>query len=67
MILGGGVKAYVCVAPVDMRKSIDGLSQLVVSVFARDGVIQVAARRAGADPLGPPTGGWLWQLEGAVY
>ena len=29
MILGGGVKAYVCAEPVDMRKSIDGLSQLV--------------------------------------
>ena len=29
MILGGGVKAYVCTEPVDMRKSIDGLSQLV--------------------------------------
>lgn len=29
MILGGGVKAYVCGEPVDMRKSIDGLSQLV--------------------------------------
>jgi transposase len=29
MILGGGVKAYICAEPVDMRKSIDGLSQLV--------------------------------------
>lgn len=36
MILAGGLKAYVCVAPVDMRKSIDGLSQLVVSVFGAD-------------------------------
>ena len=36
MILGGGVKAYVCAEPVDMRKSIDGLSQLVEPVFGAD-------------------------------
>jgi transposase len=33
MILGGGVRAYVCAEPVDMRKSIDGLSQLVEPLF----------------------------------
>ena len=36
MILGGGVKAYVCTEPVDMRKSIDGLSQLVEPLLAGD-------------------------------
>ena len=36
MILGGGVRAYVCAEPVDMRKSIDGLSQLVEPVFRAD-------------------------------
>lgn len=36
MILAGGLKAHICVEPVDMRKSIDGLSQLVVSVFGAD-------------------------------
>ena len=36
MILGAGVKAYVCAAPIDMRKSIDGLAQLVAPVFGAD-------------------------------
>jgi transposase len=36
VILGGGVKAYVCVEPVDMRKSIDGLSQLVAPLLSGD-------------------------------
>ena len=36
MILGGGVKAYVCTEPVDMRKSIDGLSQLVAPLLSGD-------------------------------
>jgi transposase len=36
MILGGGVKAYVCTEPVDMRKSIDGLSQLVEPLLSGD-------------------------------
>ena len=36
MILGGGVKAYVCAEPVDMRKSIDGLSQLVEPLLSGD-------------------------------
>ncbi len=36
MILGGGVKAYVCAEPVDMRKSIDGLSQLVGPLLSGD-------------------------------
>jgi transposase len=36
MILGGGVKAYVCTEPVDMRKSIDGLSQLVAPLLGED-------------------------------
>jgi transposase len=36
MILGGGVKAYVCAEAVDMRKSIDGLSQLVAPLLAGD-------------------------------
>jgi transposase len=36
MILGGGVKAYVCTEPVDMRKSIDGLSQLVAPLLGGD-------------------------------
>ena len=39
MILGGGVKAYVCAEPVDMRKSIDGLSQLVEPVLDRKSVV----------------------------
>ncbi len=36
MIFGGGVKAYVCAEPVDMRKSIDGLSQLVAPLLSGD-------------------------------
>jgi transposase len=36
MILGGTVKAYVCARPVDMRKSIDGLSQLVQPLLCAD-------------------------------
>jgi transposase len=36
VILGGGVKAYVCAEPVDMRKSIDGLSQLVAPLHLGD-------------------------------
>ena len=36
MILGGGVRAYVCAEPVDMRKSIDGLSQLVKPLLSGD-------------------------------
>ena len=36
MILVDVLKAHICVQPVDMRKSIDGLSQLVVSVFGAD-------------------------------
>lgn len=36
MIFGGGVKAYVCAAPTDMRKSIDGLSQLVAPLLSGD-------------------------------
>ena len=36
MILGPGVKAYVCREPVDMRKSIDGLAQLVGPLLEQD-------------------------------
>lgn len=36
MILGGGVRAYVCAEPVDMRKAIDGLAQLVQPMFRAD-------------------------------
>ena len=36
MLNGAGVRAYVCAEAVDMRKSIDGLSALVGSVFAAD-------------------------------
>ena len=36
MILGGGLRAFVCAEPVDMRKSIDGLAQLVEPVFGAD-------------------------------
>jgi transposase len=35
-MFGAGVRAYLCVEPVDMRKSIDGLSQLVGSAFSAD-------------------------------
>ncbi len=34
--LGSGVRAYVCAQATDMRKSIDGLAALVVSVFRAD-------------------------------
>jgi transposase len=30
------VRAYVCIEPVDMRKQIDGLAQMVAPVFAAD-------------------------------
>ena len=30
------VRAYVCIEPVDMRKQIDGLAQMVAAVFAAD-------------------------------
>ena len=33
---GAGVKAYVCAQGTDMRKSIDGLAALVISVFRAD-------------------------------
>jgi transposase len=36
MILGGAAKAYVCAEPVDMRKSIDGLAQLVEPLLKVD-------------------------------
>jgi transposase len=36
MILGAGVKAYVCAEPIDMRKSVDGLAQLVGPLLAAD-------------------------------
>lgn len=36
MILSSSVRAYVCAEPVDMRKQIDGLAQMVESVFAAD-------------------------------
>lgn len=36
MILGGGAKAFVCTEPVDMRKSIDGLAQLVGPLLKGD-------------------------------
>lgn len=36
MILSSAVRAYVCVEPTDMRKQIDGLAQMVESVFAAD-------------------------------
>jgi transposase len=36
MILGPGVKAYVCREPIDMRKSIDGLAQLVGPLLKQD-------------------------------
>ena len=35
-MLGGGAKAYVCAEPVDMRKSIDGLAQLVAPLLGGD-------------------------------
>ena len=36
MIQSSSVRAYVSVEPVDMRKQIDGLAQMVESVFAAD-------------------------------
>ena len=33
---GAGVRAYVCAQGTDMRKSIDGLAALVISVFGAD-------------------------------
>ena len=36
MILSSSVRAYVCAEPVDMRKQIDGLAQMVETVFAAD-------------------------------
>ena len=36
MILSSSVRAYVCVEPVDMRKQIDGLTQIVETMFAAD-------------------------------
>ena len=49
MMFGGGAKAYVCAQPVDMRKSIDGLSQLVAPLLAGDafsgGVFVFLSRR----------------------
>lgn len=36
MILSSSVRAYVCTEPTDMRKQIDGLAQMVESVFAAD-------------------------------
>jgi transposase len=36
MMLGGSAKAYVCAEPVDMRKSIDGLGQLVAPLLRGD-------------------------------
>jgi transposase len=36
MILSSSVRAYVCIEPVDMRKQIDGLAQMVESVFSVD-------------------------------
>lgn len=36
MMLGGSTRAYVCLEPVDMRKSIDGLVQLVGPLLAGD-------------------------------
>ena len=36
MIPSSSVRAYVCVEPVDMRKKIDGLAQIVEAMFAAD-------------------------------
>lgn len=36
MLAGAGLKAYVCAQSTDMRKSIDGLAALVISVFRAD-------------------------------
>jgi len=49
MMLGGSAKAYVCAEPVDMRKSIDGLAQLVAPLLRGDafsgGVFVFLSRR----------------------
>jgi len=36
MMLSSAVRAYVCAAPVDMRRSIDALARMVEPVFAQD-------------------------------
>ncbi len=36
MILSSSLRAYVCTEPVDMRKQIDGLAQMVEAVLAAD-------------------------------
>ena len=36
MILSGATRAYVCAEPIDMRKSIDSLSVLVVDLLKAD-------------------------------
>jgi transposase len=36
MILSSAVRAYICAEPVDMRRSIDGLSQLVAPMLGMD-------------------------------
>ena len=36
MMLSSSVRAYVCAEPVDMRKQIDGLAQLVEPLFSAD-------------------------------
>ena len=36
MIMPTSLRAYVCVEPVDMRKQIDGLAQMVQPAFAAD-------------------------------
>jgi transposase len=36
MIISAATRAYVCAQPVDMRKSIDGLAQLVEPLFQAD-------------------------------
>lgn len=50
MMFGGNVKAYVCSEPVDMRKSIDGLAQLVAPLLRADafsGAVFVFRSRRG--------------------
>ena len=36
MMLSSSVRAYVCAEPVDMRKQIDGLAQMVEPLFSAD-------------------------------
>ncbi len=38
--------------------------RLVVRVFEDPGLVTVAARDPGEDPLGPPLAGWRWQVRG---